>query len=38
MDGIFGILNENKDKNLYSDHLLSSKVKRKRAGEKGNLQ
>ena len=38
MDGIFGILNDNKDKTSNSDHLLSSKAKRKRAGEKGNLQ
>ena len=38
MDDIFGILNDNKDKTLNSDHLLSSKEKRKRAGEKGNLQ
>ena len=35
MDGIFGILNDNKDKTSNSDHLLSSKAKRKRAGEKG---
>ena len=38
MDGIFGILNEEKDKTSNSDHLLSSKAKRKRAGEGGNLQ
>ena len=38
MDDIFGILNDNKDKTSNSDHLLSSKEKRKRAGEKGNLQ
>ena len=38
MDGIFGILNEEKDKTSNSDHLLSSKTKRKRVGEGGKLQ
>ena len=38
MDDIFEILNEEKDKTSNNDHLLSSKAKRKRAGEGGKLQ
>ena len=38
MNDIFGILNEENDKTSNSDHLLSSKAKRKPAGEGGNLQ
>ena len=37
-NGIIEFLNDNKDKTSNSDHLLSSKAKRKRAGEGGNLR
>ena len=37
-NGIIEILNDNKDKTSNGDHLLSSKAKRKRAGEGGNYR
>ena len=37
-NGIIEILNDNKDKTSNSDHILSSKAKRKCSGEGGNYK